>query len=101
MRAVAFVALGALLLISLPVDSEAKELKKPLCDMCVTVIGTVKKAIDDGEDVPAAVEKFCNEEVPEVLSGMCVKLVAKNLKFIIEKLKIHETPEDICSSLSL
>ncbi|CAJ0592728.1 unnamed protein product [Cylicocyclus nassatus] len=75
--------------------------KKPLCDMCEKFVENVDAVLEKGGDVAEAVEKFCKDDVPEILEDACDKIIAKNLKYIVEKLKEHDTPEEICSNISL
>ncbi|VDM64642.1 unnamed protein product [Angiostrongylus costaricensis] len=49
----------------------------------------------------SAVSEFCRDDVPEFLSDYCEKIIAKNLKYIIEKLKDHEPADKICADLYL
>uniref|UniRef100_A0A1I7WP02 Saposin B-type domain-containing protein n=1 Tax=Heterorhabditis bacteriophora TaxID=37862 RepID=A0A1I7WP02_HETBA len=52
-----------------------EERKKPLCEMCENLVDTVDDALRKGDDI------------------------AENVKFIIDKLKDHESAEQICSDL--
>ncbi|KAK6022464.1 Saposin-like type B, region 1, partial [Ostertagia ostertagi] len=61
--------------------------KKPLCEMCENLIKKIDEVLQQGGDVQKAVDQFCREDLPEFLVDYCEKIVAKNLKYIIEKLK--------------
>ncbi|KIH63187.1 hypothetical protein ANCDUO_06511 [Ancylostoma duodenale] len=68
--------------------------KKPLCEMCENLIKKVDEVLEKGGDVEevrirlnAAVDEFCREDVPSFLVEYCEKIISKNLKYIIEKLK--------------
>lgn len=36
-----------------------------------------------------AVDEFCQDDVPTILVDYCEKIISKNLKYIIEKLKVR------------
>ncbi|CAJ0593088.1 unnamed protein product [Cylicocyclus nassatus] len=75
--------------------------KKPLCEMCEGLIEKVDEVLEKGGDIEQAVDEFCREDVPSFLVDYCEKIIAKNLKEIIEKLKDHESPEKICTDIYL
>ncbi|KHJ76978.1 Saposin-like type B, region 1 [Oesophagostomum dentatum] len=62
--------------------------KKPLCDLCENLIKKVDEVLEKGGDVEKAVDEFCKEDVPTFLVETCEKIISKNLKYIIEKLKV-------------
>ncbi|KAK6047013.1 hypothetical protein COOONC_15480 [Cooperia oncophora] len=55
--------------------------------MCESLIKKVDDVLRQGGDVEKAVDQFCKEDVPEFLVEYCEKIISKNLKYIIEKLK--------------
>ncbi|KAK5973342.1 Surfactant protein B [Trichostrongylus colubriformis] len=75
--------------------------KKPLCEMCENLIKKVDEVLQQGGDVQKAVDQFCRDDLPEFLVDYCEKVIAKNLKYIIEKLKDHDPPEKICADIYL
>ncbi|VDN30524.1 unnamed protein product [Cylicostephanus goldi] len=75
--------------------------KKPLCEMCEGLIEKVDEVLEKGGDIEEAVDEFCREDVPSFLVEYCEKIISKNLKEIIEKLKDHESPEKICTDIYL
>ncbi|KAJ1355898.1 hypothetical protein KIN20_013468 [Parelaphostrongylus tenuis] len=74
---------------------------KPLCELCKNIVNEVDEVLKKGGDVEKAVSEFCRNDVPAFLSEMCEKIIAKNLKYIIEKLKEHDSAEKICTDLYL
>ncbi|CAB3407121.1 unnamed protein product [Caenorhabditis bovis] len=77
------------------------DIEKPLCDLCLKIVDQLDETLKHGDDVEKAVHKFCEEDVPSFLVDTCDKVIAKNLDFIIEKLKDHEEGEKICSDIYL
>ncbi|EPB68774.1 surfactant protein B [Ancylostoma ceylanicum] len=75
--------------------------KKPLCEMCENLIKKVDEVLEKGGDVEEAVDEFCRDDVPSFLVEYCEKIISKNLKYIIEKLKEHDPPEQICTDIYL
>ncbi|VDM76312.1 unnamed protein product [Strongylus vulgaris] len=78
----------------------AEKKKKPLCEMCEDVIQTLDKLLEKGEDLEKAMEEYCDTDCPDFLKPYCEKIDQK-LKYIIEKLKDHDTPEKICTDIHL
>ncbi|KJH51081.1 Saposin-like type B, region 1 [Dictyocaulus viviparus] len=70
--------------------------KKPFCELCENIVKKVDDVLKEGGDIEKAVDEFCRNDVAEFLVEYCEKIIAKNLKYIIEKLKDHESPEKIC-----
>ncbi|XGW19233.1 hypothetical protein V3C99_003230, partial [Haemonchus contortus] len=95
----ATVAFVAVILVTMTVSGAQR--KKPLCEMCENLIKKVDEVLKQGGDVQKAVEQFCRDDMPEFLVDYCEKIIAKNLKYIIEKLKDHDPPEKICTDIYL
>ncbi|WKX92536.1 hypothetical protein Q1695_010515 [Nippostrongylus brasiliensis] len=75
--------------------------KKPLCEMCENMVAKVDEVLAKGGDIEKAVEEFCRDDVPSFLVDYCEKIISKNLNYIIEKLKNHESAEQICTDIYL
>ncbi|ETN73643.1 surfactant protein B [Necator americanus] len=93
-------SLQLVLILSATVFTQAYR-KKPLCGMCEGLIEKVDEVLKQGGDIEKAVDEFCREDVPTFLVDYCEKIISKNLKYIIEKLKDHDSPEKICTDIYL
>ncbi|VDM71474.1 unnamed protein product [Strongylus vulgaris] len=62
--------------------------KKPLCKMCEGFVENVDEVVKKEGDIAESVEKFCRNDVPRFLVEACEKMILKNLKYIIERLKM-------------
>ncbi|CAJ0593057.1 unnamed protein product [Cylicocyclus nassatus] len=80
--------------------SSAEKRKKPLCEMCEEVVKTMDKLLKKGEDLEKAMKKYCDTDCPDYLKQYCLK-IDKKLKYLIQKLEDHGTPEEICTSMHL
>lgn len=80
-------ALVLVLVLSIATGSYTGLRKKPLCDMCENLIKKVDEVLQQGGDIEKAVDEFCQDDVPTILVDYCEKIISKNLKYIIEKLK--------------
>ncbi|ETN73642.1 hypothetical protein RB195_005977 [Necator americanus] len=78
--------------------TNAEKRKKPLCEMCEDVIEKLDRVLEKGEHMERALKKYCENDCPDFLKQYCEKL-DNALKYIIEKLKIHDTPEKICTDI--
>ncbi|KHJ92648.1 surfactant protein B [Oesophagostomum dentatum] len=76
----------------------AEKKKKPLCEMCENVIEYLDKVLQKGEDMEKSLHVYCRTDCPEFLKMYCEK-IDQSLKYIIEKLKDHGTPEQICTDI--
>ncbi|PIO75090.1 Saposin-like type B, region 1 [Teladorsagia circumcincta] len=95
------VVLVAVIIATIAVIGSGAFRKKPMCEMCENLIKKIDEVLEQGGDVEKAVDQFCREDLPEFLVEYCEKIVAKNLKYIIEKLKDHDPPEKICTDIYL
>ncbi|EYB91530.1 hypothetical protein Y032_0205g1950 [Ancylostoma ceylanicum] len=105
----------------------AEKRKKPLCEMCEDVIEKLDNVLERGEDVEKeegksfdvflknllflslfslfgksfqALEEYCEGDCPDFLKQYCEK-IDQQLKYILEKLKEHDSPEKICTDIHL
>ncbi|RCN39778.1 surfactant protein B [Ancylostoma caninum] len=76
----------------------AEKRKKPLCEMCEDVIEKLDRVLERGEDMEKALEEYCEGDCPDFLKQYCEK-IDQQLKYIIEKLKEHDSPEKICTDI--
>ncbi|VDM82064.1 unnamed protein product [Strongylus vulgaris] len=81
-------ALTAVVTLSIITSLAAAYRKKPLCEMCEGLIQKIDEILEKGGDIEEAVDEFCREDVPSFLVDYCEKIISKNLKYIIEKLKV-------------